>query len=443
MRILPPLAALLLLATNLPAQPKQTREQKVLEDRKKVEADGFWIYNDLQKGFAEAKKTGKPMIVIFRCIPCVECVKLDDDLVNQDQRVRPLLEKFVCVRVVSTNGLDLSLFQYDYDQSFATFFLNADGTIYGRYGTRSHRTSWADDVSIDGLAQALQGALDLHAKYPQNKDALAAKRGPAPEVPSPEQFPALKGKYGATITYEANVVQSCIHCHQVGEAQKSFYRAKKEAIPENLLFPFPHPKNLGLILDPKQKATVLRVEKGTAADVAGFQTGDQLLTLQDQPLLSLADVQWVLHHAPSGANSLKAGVLRDKKPIDVTMKLPDGWRKGEDISWRTSTWSLRRMSTGGMVIDPATADERSKAGAPADGAALRVRFVGQFGPHATAKQAGFLAGDVITAYDGKTDIKHETDLLSYAVTQKKVGDKVAIDFYRNGKKMTLSIPMQE
>ena len=31
----------------------QTREDKVRADRKKVEADGFWIYNDLEKGFAE------------------------------------------------------------------------------------------------------------------------------------------------------------------------------------------------------------------------------------------------------------------------------------------------------------------------------------------------------------------------------------------------------
>ncbi len=123
------------------AQPKVSREDRLKLDRKKVEAEGFWIYNDLSKGFAEAKKSGKPMLVVLRCVPCVECVKLDDDLVDQDPVVRPLLDKFVCVRIISTNGLDLSLFQYDTDQSFAVFMLNADGTIYGRFGTRSHRTN--------------------------------------------------------------------------------------------------------------------------------------------------------------------------------------------------------------------------------------------------------------------------------------------------------------
>src|SRR6185436_3390409 len=125
------------------------------------------------------------------------------------------LDKFVCARVVSTNGLDLSLFQFDTDQSFAVFMLNADKTIYGRFGTRSHRTEWLGDVSLKGLAAALQGALDLHAEYPRNRESLAGKRGPQPEILTPEQYPLLKEKYKSTLNYEGNVVQSCIHCHQI------------------------------------------------------------------------------------------------------------------------------------------------------------------------------------------------------------------------------------
>src|SRR5262249_17840765 len=162
------------------------------------------------RGRAEAKKTGKPLLVVMRCLPCAECVKLDDDIVNEDKRVRPLLEQFVCVRVVSTNGLDLAQFQFDTDQSFAAFFLNADGTVYGRYGTRSQRTYWSDDVSIDGLAKALTGALELHKQYPKNKDVLAARRGPAPEVASPEKYPLLKDRYKATLDdTKGKLVQSC------------------------------------------------------------------------------------------------------------------------------------------------------------------------------------------------------------------------------------------
>src|SRR5262249_12817188 len=122
------LFALALVAGPAAAQP-QAREEKVRRDKEKVEAAGYWLYNDLPRAFADAKASGKPMLVVLRCIPCEECVKLDDELIDADRRLKPLLEQFVRVRVVSTNGLDLSLFQFDTDQSFAVFLLNADGTI--------------------------------------------------------------------------------------------------------------------------------------------------------------------------------------------------------------------------------------------------------------------------------------------------------------------------
>jgi hypothetical protein len=55
--------------------PAQTREEKVLADRARTLADGFWMYNDLPAGIAQAQKTGKPLLVVLRCISCVKCVK--------------------------------------------------------------------------------------------------------------------------------------------------------------------------------------------------------------------------------------------------------------------------------------------------------------------------------------------------------------------------------
>src|SRR5690348_7653008 len=85
----------LVLPLLLAADVAQTREQKVRNDRQKVEAQGFWIYNDLARAFETAEKTGKPILVVLRCIPCEECVKLDDELVDRDPVLRPLMEKFV------------------------------------------------------------------------------------------------------------------------------------------------------------------------------------------------------------------------------------------------------------------------------------------------------------------------------------------------------------
>ena len=47
----------------------EDRKERVLNDRKQVETAGNWIYNDLPKGFAEAARTGKPLLVVIRCIP--------------------------------------------------------------------------------------------------------------------------------------------------------------------------------------------------------------------------------------------------------------------------------------------------------------------------------------------------------------------------------------
>jgi len=434
-----PLALAFLLPAGADAQ--NPREKKIRDDKVKVEADGYWIYNNLPKAFDEAKTSGKPMVVILRCLPCEECVKLDDELVDKNPLIRPLLDKYVRVRVVSTNGLDLSLFQYDYDQSFACFLLNGDGTILGRFGTRSHRTNWVGDVSIDGLAKALQGGLDLHANFDKVKTSLAAKRGPAPLFPVPEKFPSL-GKYASKLNYEGNVVQSCIHCHQIGDAIKDFYRKKKEPTPENVLFPHPHPKSLGLILDPKEMATVKSVEKGTPAARAGYQAGDKIVKLNGQPLLSIADVQWILHNLPPDEQAtLEAEVLRGGKTVELELVLAKGWRKADDISWRSSSWGLRRMGTAGMKLDSL---EERPAGVPAEGMALKVAHIGMYGgPHGAAKAAGIQIGDTLIAFDGRTDLLRETDVFAYALREKKVGESVAVKVVRNGKTLEMKIPMQE
>jgi serine protease Do len=427
---------------TLAAFAQNPREDKVRNDRAKVEAAGVWIYNDLPRAFAEAKKTGKPMLVLFRCIPCSECVKLDDDLVNEDPGVKPLLDKFVRVRVVSTNGLDLSLFQFDTDQSSAVFMLNADGTIYGRYGTRSHHTAWEDDLSVDGLARALEGTLELHAKFPQVKASLAAKRGPAPDFPVPEKFPSLAGKYTDKLDYAGNVVKSCIHCHQIGDAQRRWHREQPAPFGEEILFQYPHPKSLGLILDPKQRATVLRVDPGTPAAAAGFEKGDVIRTMNGQPLLSIADVQWVLHRTPAAGGVVKATVLRTGNPRDIALTLAEGWRGRDDLSWRASSWELRRAGLGAMKLDELTPDERSAASLPAETKALMVKHVGQYAPHDVAKKAGIVKGDILLGFDGKP-FTRETDVLAYALREKKAGDKVDVEIQRGGEKRKVTITLQK
>lgn len=429
----------LILASGVVAQ--QTREEKVRADKQKVEAEGFWIYNDLDKAIELAKETGKPILVTLRCIPCEECVKLDDDLVDTDPIIRPLLEQFVCVRIVGTNGLDLGTFQYDTDQSFAVFMLNADKTIYGRFGTRSHRTDWVGDVSLAGMAQALSGALELHANYPANQSSLATKRGAPLEFASPELYPSLREKYTNQLNYSGEVVKSCIHCHQIGDARRDYYWNDAKPVPEQLLFPYPHPKSIGLVLDPDKRAAIEEVTEGSPAAKAGLNVGDEILEMQGQPLLSMADVQWVLHHVPAEGGEVKLSVRRDGDVITKTMRLSDGWRRADDISWRVSSWGLRRIATGGMrlvALDQAGRRERGIEGSMA----LEVMSVGKFGPHATAMKAGFKEGDVLVEVDGQDGLASEAALFAHVCQNCTAGEKVEVKFLRNKKVQSLRLPIQ-
>src|SRR2546428_6428006 len=148
------------------------------------------------------------------------------------------MDKFVCVRLVQANAMDLALFQFDYDLTFAAFFMNADKTIYGRYGSRSERKEAAKDISLEGFRQALAAALALHRKYPANKASLSGKQSRPPRFKAPEEYPSLRGKYKPTLDYEGKVVQSCMHCHQVREAERLIFRADRKAIPDEVLYPW-------------------------------------------------------------------------------------------------------------------------------------------------------------------------------------------------------------
>lgn len=419
----------------------QDRATKVRNDRKTVEGEGYWIYNDLDKGFEEAAKAAKPLLVVIRCIPCEACAKLDQQVVDRDPAVRKLLDEFVCVRIVQANHLDLSLFQYDYDQSFAAFFLNADQTIYGRFGTRSHETESDRDVSVAGFAKALTGALELHKNYPANKATLAGKHGPKPLAAVPEDFPSLKGKYGPRLNYEGAVDRSCIHCHQVGEALRRFYRDKRATMPAQVLFPYPLPNVLGLIMDPNERATVLEIAAGSAAARDGFLPGDEILSLAGQPLVSIADVQWVLHNAAE-SGELPTQVLRKGKTLTLSLSLAQEWRRQGDLSWRATSWDLRRMTLGGMRLDALSREQREKAGLDADTTAFRVRHVGEYGEHAVAKKAGLQKGDVLLLIDGKSDYQSEADILARMVNAKQPGDRVEFAVLRDGKRMTLGFQVQ-
>ncbi len=417
------------------------RDNKVLNDRQKFQNSDHWIYNDLPAAQQLAREQTKPLFVVFRCIPCEACHEFDEQVAARDPIVRDLMDQFVCVRIPQANGMDLMRFQFDFDQSFAALLMHPDGTLLGRFGTRSNRDEEARDISLDGLKQALEAGLDIYRQYPLVKTSLQGKQVQEARFATPEEYPHLRGRYTGRLDYEANsVAASCIHCHQIGEAERSFFRDAAKPIPDPVLFPYPNPRTLGLDMDPKSAATVQDVPAGSIASRDGFQPGDRIISFDGQPPISTADLQWVLHHAPA-VGSIPVQIEREGARLNLTLTLPKGWRHLSDLSWRATTWELRRRAFGGMLLGPLTSDQLQEKGLATNQMALLVKHVGQFGEHALAKKAGVIAGDIIVGYDGQTTPATETQLIAHAVQNRKPGDPIEIILLRDGKRQTITIKL--
>ena len=287
----------------------------------------------------------------------------------------------------------------------------------------------------------MAAALELHKSYPSNSFALAGKQGKAPRFKVPEQYPSLAAKYRPTIDYEGKVAQSCLHCHQVREADRLLFREKRQAIPDDVIFPYPMPETIGLALDPKEKARVAGVTKDSIASAAGFKRNDEIVSLRGQPIISIADVQWVLHNVSEG-EFVDAVVNRSGKQRPLTIQLPAGWRRNADISWRASTWDLRRMAGGGLVLRDLTLQERRDHELPPMSMALRVSYVGQYDEHAAGKRAGFQKDDIIVQVGDLQDRMSEGELLGHLVRTHSRGERVSVTVLRGEERQRLQLPMQ-
>ncbi len=63
-----PLATTLIL-TAVIAATRGINAQTDLRDALKDSVGAHWVYDDFQQAKARAKQTGKPLLVLFRCVP--------------------------------------------------------------------------------------------------------------------------------------------------------------------------------------------------------------------------------------------------------------------------------------------------------------------------------------------------------------------------------------
>lgn len=428
-----------LLTANVFAETVKDREGAVRGDKAAMENDARWIYNDYKKGFERAKWEGKPLLVVLRCVPCLACAGMDASVLSEPE-LAPLLDRFVCVRLINANALDLSLFQFDYDLSLSAIMFNGDGTVYGRYGSWTHQKSPADKTTT-GFKKALETTLALHKGYPGNKADLAGKQGGALPFKDPLEAPELAMKYKRDLDWGGKVVQSCVHCHQIGDAIRSHYRSANKKIPTEWIYPMPAPDTIGITLATEEVARITAIAPNSPAARSGLKVGDQMVSLAGQPLVSIADVSWVLHHT-ADASVLPVSIVRKGAVKKMELTLPTGWRAESDISRRVGTWPMRAMAFGGQLMEDLSDEDRDKRSLGKDGMALFVKHVGEYGIHAAAKKAGFRKEDILVEVDGLKGRTTESELIGYVLQRHGAGDKVKATVLRGTERLELEMPVQ-
>ena len=156
-----------------------------------------------------------------------------------------------------------------------------------------------------------------------------------------------------------------------------------------------------------------------------MQAGDELLLVDGQRVVSTADIQWILHNAEE-SDQISVLVRRDGARRELTINLNTGWRRATDLHWRVSSWPLRRMGTGGLLLEALNSNELARLGIEPGKLALRVKHVGQYGAHAAAKRAGFRKDDVLVSFDSHDRFTSEFKLLAYAAQHTRPGQRVPV-----------------
>lgn len=345
------------------------------------------------------------------------CREFDGQVVRLEDEIENLADRFIRVRLTAMDAVDLGRFQFDYDMTWAAFFLNADGCIYGRYGTRdSEPYSAHEQVSTAGLARAMARALALHEGYPTNREQLLAKQPRPVEWRTVEEVPARRRMgFGA-----------CYHCHHVAEALLRTAIDRGDPLSPAVVWPYPTAEHIGLRLDARDDVLVISVLQGTPAARAGLLPGDRLLSVDGAPLVAQADLQWALHLADDAGASVRLRVDRDGASIDALLGLSAGWRRSGG-GWRESRWRLR-PGVAWQRIDDVEERAQLRLG---EGMALRVTRV--YG--AAVRKDGLLRGDVMVALDDNSADVDEGEMLLRLRRDHRPGERVPVELLRDGERI--------
>ena len=201
-------------------------------------------------------------------------------------------------------------------------FVNADGTVYARYGTQSAAGADAYN-SIASLEKTMRRVLALHEDYPNNKNGLAGKLGKTKPYKTALEMPGMKHRAKLSGSTARN---NCVHCQNIHDAEhEQLYRDQKFS--HDALWRYPLPENMRLTIDPDDRLAIAGVKSGSTAFKSGLRAGDTLAHANGQLLTSIADLQWALHKLPNTDTKVTLQAKRGDESIVKKFAINAGWKK--------------------------------------------------------------------------------------------------------------------
>jgi serine protease Do len=331
-------------------------------------------------------------------------------------------------------GVDLERYVFDTGLTLSILWMNADGTVYHRYGGRDARSAdqW---LSIPSMEIAMTASLDTHrtheviARVAQEGEPLTLER-----VPS-----FIKRDRG-----------ECIHCHSIRPALYEEQLADGTWTADKV-WRFVPPTRIGLDLDRDDQRRLVTVAKGSAAEIAGLQVGDALVSVGGQTIATATDVMFELDRFDTTGGNLKVDFERDGQAQSVQLKLAKDWKVGtaQDFSWRSFKWGLTPApGFGGPELEE---DELRDLGLLRDGGeshfAFRITYLVTWGDNKrygqAAAKAGLQEGDILIAVDlpGETapNFASADHFHAWWRLTVRAGDKVTLTILRNGEHKQLEL----
>ena len=327
--------------------------------------------------------------------------------------------------------VDLSIFRFDFDLTFAVLLMHPDGTLYHRYASRDH-TSPTDRLSMKGLIEVIRRTLPEHRAY---------QRNPSPPPPLPrrtiEEIPSFARR-------DKKKRFDCVHCHMVADAEREWAQEQKKWRRAQI-WRWPLPDRVGIQLDPDNPNRISKVSSASPASRARLRSGDRIVSASGRSILSEADLQAVLHETSGSRATIEMLITRNDKEKKIQLRLSPNWKVGTPLSfsWRPSKWNLSpKPGFGGRPLDD---PQLKKLGLRPGTFAFRITYVVTWGENAytgrNAEKAGIRRNDIFLSAAGKRDFTSLNHFHAWFRLTRKVGTRVPIVLLRGKKRITVQLPV--